>query len=279
MIEFTQSGQDLMLDTDGPVQFSRDTPVQVTLTDDTFTSADDLSLNFIPEDGRKHAPARVPLKKSDADGVYTGVIGKAAALVSGITSVALGGIVTSTGQVITSRAERVMIDRSVDPEQGALADPATLTEVVDSAVDKRLAWRQLCEADLLEDSESLMMSFRADWVSELFVRFFVAGDSDTSNPGIRIFIRTANGDFEIFNCECDGVSPDEALLIRMQGKHIGDIFDDIRVNAMTAHSTGIVGGDGSHGFATWTNPVTITIKPYVSGVKFVAGSYGELWGR
>lgn len=135
-IEFTQSGLDLMIDTDGPVQFSRDTPVQVTLMDGTFTSADDLSLNFIPEDGRKHAPARVELTKSDADGVYTGMIGKAAALVSGITSVALGGIITSTGQVITSRAERVMIDRSVDPEQGALADPATLADVINEAVDK-----------------------------------------------------------------------------------------------------------------------------------------------
>lgn len=135
MIEFTQSGQDLMLDTDGPVQFSRDTPVQVTLMDDTFTSADDFSLNFIPEDGRKHAPARVPLKKSDADGVYTGVIGKAAALVSGISSVALGGIVTSTGQVITSRAERITIDRSVDPEAVPMPDSESLAGFIRTAID------------------------------------------------------------------------------------------------------------------------------------------------
>lgn len=59
MIEFTQTGLNLTLDTDELVQFSRDTPVQVTLKDDTFAAADDLSLNFVPEDGRKHAPARV----------------------------------------------------------------------------------------------------------------------------------------------------------------------------------------------------------------------------
>ena len=134
MIEFTQTGLNLTLDTDELVQFSRDTPVHVALKDDTFAAADDLSLNFVPEDGRKHAPARVELTKSDADGVYTGVIGKAAALVSGITSVALGGIVTSTGQVITSRAERIMIDRSVDPEAIPMPDSESLTSVIASSV-------------------------------------------------------------------------------------------------------------------------------------------------
>lgn len=135
MIEFTQTGLNLTLDTDELVQFSRDTPVQVTLKDDTFAAADDLSLNFVPEDGRKHAPARVELTKSDADGVYTGVIGKAAALVSGITSVALGGIVTSTGQVITSRTERVMIDRSVDPEAVPVPDSESLAVFIRTAID------------------------------------------------------------------------------------------------------------------------------------------------
>ena len=134
-IEFTQSGLDLLLGTDGPVQFSRGTPVQVTLTDDTFTSADDLSLNFIPEDGRKHAPARVPLTKSDADGVYTGVIGKAATLKASPAAVSLGGIVTSTGQVITSRAERVMIDRSVDPEAVPMPDSESLAGFIRTAID------------------------------------------------------------------------------------------------------------------------------------------------
>ena len=135
MIEFTQAGLNLTLDTDELVQFSRDAPVQVTLKDDTFAAADDLSLNFVPEDGRKHAPARVELTKSDADGVYTGVIGKAAALVSGITSVALGGIVTSTGQVITSRAERVMIERSVDPEAVPVPDSESLAGFIRTAID------------------------------------------------------------------------------------------------------------------------------------------------
>jgi len=139
LIEFTQTGLNLTLDTDELVQFSRETPVQVTLKDDTFAAADDLSLNFVPEDGRKHAPARVPLTKSDADGVYAGVIGKAAALVSGITSVALGGIVTSTGQVITSRAERVMIDRSVDPEAVPVPDSESLASVIASSVAAYLA--------------------------------------------------------------------------------------------------------------------------------------------
>ncbi|MCD8356253.1 MAG: SGNH/GDSL hydrolase family protein [Clostridia bacterium] len=140
MIEFTQTGDKLTLGNTKPVQFSRDTPVQVTLTDDTFASADDLSLNFVPDDGRRHSPARVELARSATDSkIYTGVIGKAAMLQAGMALVALGGIVTSTGQVINTVGAPICINRSVDPEEAALAEPATLSEVIDGSVDAWIA--------------------------------------------------------------------------------------------------------------------------------------------
>lgn len=135
MIEFKQSGYTLTLGSTKPVQFSRDAPVQVTLSDDTFTSADDLSLNFIPADGRSHTPARVPLTESGTEGVYTGTIGKAALLRHGLILVALGGIVTSTGQVITSAATRVQVYQSVDPEAVPIPDSESLVGLISAAVD------------------------------------------------------------------------------------------------------------------------------------------------
>ena len=135
MIEFSQTSYVLTLDSAAPVQFSRGTPVQVTLSDDTFTSADDLSLNFIPADGRSHTPARVPLTASGTEGVYTGVIGKSALLRHGLILVALGGIVTSTGQVITSAAARVPVYQSVDPEAVEMPDDESLVRLISAAVD------------------------------------------------------------------------------------------------------------------------------------------------
>ena len=135
MIEFTQSGYTLTLDSTKPIQFSRDTPVQVALSDDTFTDADDLSLNFVQADGRNRAPARVQLAASGTDGVYTGKISKSALLHHGLVLVALGGIVTSTGQVITSAAAHVMVYQSVDPELQSMPDSASMMSLIRSAVD------------------------------------------------------------------------------------------------------------------------------------------------
>lgn len=118
MIEFTQSGYILTLDSTAPVQFSRGTPVQVTLGDDTFTAADSLALNIVAADGRNNkTPLRVPLTASGTDGVYTGTIGRIDR--SGLMLVALSGTVSTT-QVITSAAAYVPVYQSVDPEEAVL---------------------------------------------------------------------------------------------------------------------------------------------------------------
>lgn len=145
-------------------------------------------------------------------------------------------------------------------------------------INNRLAWTKLCEAELLEASDSIMMSFQEDWVSEVFIRFYVAGDSDTVNPGIRVFVSSADGDFEMCNCECSEVSPDEELYIKTQGKRIGDSIDDVSAIVLALGAEEVV-YSAYHGFTTWTNPMTVTLKPYVSDVKFAAESGGEIWGR
>ncbi|MDO4175695.1 MAG: hypothetical protein Q4D42_13115, partial [Eubacteriales bacterium] len=133
-ITFTQTENVLKSTGDWPVQFSRNTPVQVTLSDDMFTSASTLVLLFAPDDGRVHKPAAVPLTRSES--VCTGVIGKAATLQDGFALVALGGMSEDGTQTITTKAERIQIYRSVDPEGGLLAEPALLTDVIEEAVDK-----------------------------------------------------------------------------------------------------------------------------------------------
>lgn len=121
MIEFSQTGYVLTLDSTAPVQFSRGTPVQVTLGDDTFTAADSLALNIVAADGRNRTPQRVPLTASGTDGVYTGTIGRVEQF--GLMMVALSGTVSgtvSTTRVITSAAAYVPVYQSVDPEEAVL---------------------------------------------------------------------------------------------------------------------------------------------------------------
>ena len=136
---FRQEGYDLILEEDigaVPPQFTRGALVSVELTDDTFTSVDDLSLNFVPDDGRKHDPARVELIPTDETGMYyAGKIGKAALIVSGLNLVALGGIDTATGEVITSIATPILINRSVDPEAVPVPDSESLAGFIRTAID------------------------------------------------------------------------------------------------------------------------------------------------
>lgn len=138
-LNFIQDGYKLSIKEDIsaiPPQFTRGALVSVELTDDTFTSVDDLSLNFVPDDGRKHDPARVELIPTDETGMYyAGKIGKAALIVSGLNLVALGGIDTATGEVITSIATPILIDRSVDPEAVPVPDSESLAGFIRTAID------------------------------------------------------------------------------------------------------------------------------------------------
>ena len=135
-LNFTQTGYNLEIDettSETPPQFTRGGLVGVELTDDTFDGLDKLVLLFAPDDGRRHAPAVVELSKADSDGMhYSGAFTRASMLHDGPVLVALAG--TTSTQTITSNAYRITVGRSLDPEAGMLADPATLADVVAAAV-------------------------------------------------------------------------------------------------------------------------------------------------
>lgn len=139
-LNFTQSGYDLEIDTttsEVPPQFTRGGLCSVQLTDDTFDGLDKMALLFAPDDGRRHAPAVVELSKTDSGGMhYSGAFTRASMLNDGPVLVALAG--TTSKQTITSNAYRITVEKSLDPEVGMLADPATLADVVAAAVDSWL---------------------------------------------------------------------------------------------------------------------------------------------
>ncbi|MGM9630364.1 hypothetical protein [Butyricicoccus sp.] len=179
----------------------------------------------------------------------------------------------TTTEIDTAFASHVRL-MAVTDETLSIEGKAADAMAVGEAINNRLTWRKIAGAELLQAGDSIPLSFQADWVSEIFVRFYVAGDSDTVNPGIRVFV----GDFEMCNCECSNVGPDEELYIKTQGKHIGDSIDDMSTIVLALDAEEVV-YSGYHGFTSWTNPVTVTLKPYVSDVKFAAESCGEIWVR
>lgn len=129
--KFTQSGCDLIFEDSYLVQYSRNIPVSVTLSDNVFTSCTSLALNFAPSGLHNTQPARVELAKQTDDS-YTGAISKAALLRHGMADVALAG--TSGDTTIVTRAARVQVAVSVDPDAVGLSDPASLAQVVLAAM-------------------------------------------------------------------------------------------------------------------------------------------------
>lgn len=129
--KFTQSGCDLIFEDSYLVQYSRNIPVSVTLSDNVFTSCTSLALNFAPSGLHNTQPARVELTKQ-TDGSYTGAISKAALLRHGMVDAALAG--TSGDTTIVTRAARVQVAVSVDPDAVGLSDPASLAQVVLAAM-------------------------------------------------------------------------------------------------------------------------------------------------
>ena len=140
-LNFTQFGYDLEVDettSETPPQFTRGGLCSVQLTDDTFDGLDKLVLLFAPDDGRRHTPAVVELSKTDSDGMhYSGAFTRASMLHDGPVLVVLAG--TTSTQTITSNAYRITVGKSLDPEAGMLADPATLADVVAAAVGGALS--------------------------------------------------------------------------------------------------------------------------------------------
>lgn len=136
MISFSQSGYVLKMNTYASlIQFSRNTPVSVELADRTFKNADKLCLNW-KRDSRSSAIARTELTYDEDTDCYVGKVGRAATLCEGLTLVSLAAFSDNETTVISTAAEIVDIKRAVDPEAAALAEPASLTDIIDASVDK-----------------------------------------------------------------------------------------------------------------------------------------------
>ena len=144
IISFTQRKTELeMDDATSLIQFSRNTPVSVRLSDNTYLSNTDIphpNYRYILtwQDKNRTSVAKTDLEYDEETELYYGKIGKAATIFSGLTYVALAAIDTDSGITLTTHSAEVYILRSVDPESAFIEDPATLADVVAAAVDSWL---------------------------------------------------------------------------------------------------------------------------------------------
>lgn len=143
IISFTQRKTELeMDDATSLIQFSRNTPVSVRLSDNTYLSNADIphpNYRYILtwQDKNRINVAKTDLEYDEEAELYYGKIGKAATIFSGLTYVALAAIDTDSGITLTTHSAEVYILRSIDPESAFIEDPASLSDVIDGAVD---AW-------------------------------------------------------------------------------------------------------------------------------------------
>lgn len=143
IISFTQRKTELeMDDATSLIQFSRNTPVSVRLSDNTYLSNTDIphpnyryALTW--QDKNRINVAKTDLEYDEGAELYYGKIGKAATIFSGLTYVSLAAIDVDSGITLTTHSAEVYILRSIDPESAFIEDPASLSDVIDGAVD---AW-------------------------------------------------------------------------------------------------------------------------------------------
>lgn len=283
-LNFTQFGYDLEIDettSETPPQFTRGGLCSVQLTDDTFDGLDKLVLLFAPDDGRRHTPAVVELSKTDSDGMhYSGAFTRASMLNDGPVLVALAG--TTSTQTITSNAYQIRVGKSLDPESGMLADPATLEDIVYRAVDGVNRWTLVRDIELLEDSESIILSFNPAEINDIYIRCYIIGNSSENGTGFTIQASTTNspgGDFTLYSSNFDS-TPSDGLYIRLRGIRIGSKLEDISVNvAKISENADTYAASGHGGHFYWTAPQNIVLKPNVSGVMWAAGSRADMWVR
>ena len=144
VVKFTQVGTNLILENkESLVQFSKNTPVKVKLSDNVFTKNSDITsptyaycLNW--QDRYKRQIVQTPLAyNSDVD-VYVGKVGLAATQIYGLSYVSLSATDAAKEITLTTSAAEIYIPRSVDPELAQVSTPETVGGLVEDAVAKYL---------------------------------------------------------------------------------------------------------------------------------------------
>ena len=144
VVKFTQVGTNLILENkESLVQFSKNTPVKVKLSDNVFTKNSDITsptyaycLNW--QDRYKRQIVQTPLAyNSDVD-VYVGKVGLAATQIYGLSYVSLSATDAAKEITLTTSAAEIYIPRSVDPELAQVSTPETVGGLVEDAVTKYL---------------------------------------------------------------------------------------------------------------------------------------------
>lgn len=143
-VRLTQVGTKLILENkEALVQFSRNTPVRVKLSDSVFASNTDIvnpsytyCLNW--QDRYKEQIVQTPLTHDSATDVCTGKVGLAATQIYGLSYVSLSATDAAKEITLTTSAAEIYIPRSVDPELAQVSTPETVGGLVEDAVTKYL---------------------------------------------------------------------------------------------------------------------------------------------
>ena len=143
-VRLTQVGTKLIPENkEALVQFSKNTPVRVKLSDSVFTSNTDIvnpsytyCLNW--QDRYKEQIVRAPLTYDSTTDVCTGKVGLAATQIYGLSYVSLSATDAAKEITLTTSAAEIYIPRSVDPELAQVSTPETVGGLVEDAVTKYL---------------------------------------------------------------------------------------------------------------------------------------------
>ena len=144
VVKFTQVGTNLILENkESLVQFSKNTPVKVKLSDNVFTKNSDITsptytycLNW--QDRYKRQVVQTPLTYNSDGDMYVGKVGPAATQIYGLSYVSLSATDTNNDVTLTTSAAEIYIPRSVDPELAQVNTPETVGGLVEDAVAKYL---------------------------------------------------------------------------------------------------------------------------------------------
>ena len=144
VVKFTQVGTNLILkNKESLVQFSKNTPVKVKLSDNVFTKNLDITsptyvycLNW--QDRYKRQVVQTPLTYNSDGDMYVGKVGPAATQIYGLSYVSLSATDTNNDVTLTTSAAEIYIPRSVDPELAQVNTPETVGGLVEDAVAKYL---------------------------------------------------------------------------------------------------------------------------------------------
>lgn len=136
-IKFTQVGTKLIPENkESLVQFSKNTPVKVKLSDNVFTKNSDITsptyvycLNW--QDRYKRQIVQTPLTYNSDEDLYVGKVGLAATQIYGLSYVSLSATDTNNDVTLNTSAAEIYIPRAVDPELAQVNTPDTAKDIVE----------------------------------------------------------------------------------------------------------------------------------------------------